>query len=71
MAIQKHPDRVNELVRPKFGIPAILGQSDRVVEAFGPRLGFVLMVMAILAGAGVSAGMLLVARAVMHSLGWW
>jgi len=53
MAIIKHPNRVDEPVRPKFGIPAILGQSDRVVAAFGPRLGFTLMVLALASSAGV------------------
>jgi hypothetical protein len=54
MATKKHPERVDEPLRPKFGIPAILGQSDRVVAAFGPRLGFMLMVLAIGACAGVT-----------------
>jgi hypothetical protein len=54
MASRKTPERVNDNLRPKFGIPAILGQSDRVVGAFGQRLGFMLMVLAIFACAGVT-----------------
>jgi hypothetical protein len=44
-------------VRPSFGIAAILGQSDRVVTAFGPWRGFALMVIAI--GACASTVMVL------------
>jgi hypothetical protein len=54
MATKKHPERVNEVLRPKFGIPGILGQSDRVVQAFGPWRGFLLMVLAIACCAGVT-----------------
>jgi len=61
MATKKHPERVNDVLRPKFGIPAILGQSDRVVAAFGQRLGFALMVLAIGACAGVT-GFCFIAR---------
>jgi len=37
-----------------LGLGNILAQSGVVVDAFGPRLGFVLMMMAILAGAVVT-----------------
>jgi hypothetical protein len=56
MATKKAPERVNDDARPKFGPAAILGQSDRVVEAFGPRRGFALIMTALLAGSGVFAG---------------
>jgi hypothetical protein len=58
MVAKKHPERVSEPLRPKFGIPAILEQSDRVAAAFGPQRGFTLMVLAI-AGVTVSTVMLL------------
>lgn len=53
MATKKHPERVNDSLRPKFGLAAVLAQSDRVVDAFGPWRGFILMVLAIVASAGV------------------
>jgi hypothetical protein len=65
MANDKTPGRVNDAVRPKFGMPAILAQSDRVVEAFGPQRGFALMVLAILAGSSVvAAAIILLAKVV-------
>jgi hypothetical protein len=47
MALKKHPKRVHDPLRPKFGIPDILGQSDTVVKAFGPDKGYRLMLTAI------------------------
>lgn len=60
MATTKRPDRAKDDLRPKFGIPAILGQSDRVVAAFGPWRGFTLMVLAIAACAGVTGSTVMV-----------
>jgi hypothetical protein len=66
MALTKHPKRVNDRLRPKFGIPGILGQSDTVVKAFGPEKGYRLMlttiyvrafvglVVALMAGQGIA-----------------
>jgi hypothetical protein len=56
MATKKHPERVNDSARAKFGIPAILAQADRVVAAFGPQRGFIIMVLAICSSAGLSGG---------------
>ena len=43
--------------RPRFdvGMAAVLAQSETVSRAFGRRLGFSLMVLAILAGSSVTA----------------
>lgn len=38
---------------PKFGLASILEKSECVAKAFGPRLGFVLMVIGILARASI------------------
>jgi hypothetical protein len=45
-----------EKVRIGIGLANVLSQSETVVRAFGPRLGFVLMLVAILAGAAVTGG---------------
>jgi hypothetical protein len=68
MATQKHRKPVNASSRPKLGVGLanVLAQSEIVARAFGPRLGFVLMSMAILASAAVTAGM---AIAVAKGLG--
>jgi hypothetical protein len=42
------------------GLANVLAQSEIVVRAFGPRLGFVLMSMAILASGAVTAGLAIV-----------
>ena len=62
MPSAKRPTRANDDLRPKFGIAAVLAQSDRVVVAFGRWPGFVLMVLAIVACAGLTgtSAMLLV-----------
>jgi hypothetical protein len=62
MATQKHRKPVSASPRPKLGVGLanVLAQSETVVRAFGPRLGFVLMSMAILASAGVTAGLVIV-----------
>jgi hypothetical protein len=62
MATQKHRKPVNASLRPKLGVGLanVLAQSETVVRAFGPRLGFVLMSMAILASAALTAGMAIV-----------
>jgi hypothetical protein len=54
VASKKQPDSGLDLLRPKFGIPAVLAQSDRVVAAFGQRLGFVVIILAIAGCAGVT-----------------
>jgi hypothetical protein len=70
MATKRTPPQVNDLLRPKFGIPAVLNQSDRVVKAFGPRLGFTLMVMALVTWAAVNCGaVLVVARGITRVAG--
>jgi hypothetical protein len=43
-----------EWPRLKFGIPAILSQSDVVSRSFGPNRGFMLMVLALIAATSVS-----------------
>jgi len=44
MATKKHPNRVNELVRPKLGaVASILAQSPAVAASFGRWPGFVLL----------------------------
>jgi hypothetical protein len=52
VVVRKKPE-----VRPRAGIglASLLAQSDAVVQAFGPERGFKLMVLAVLAGTGVSA----------------
>jgi hypothetical protein len=41
--------------RVALGMAGLLAQSETVSKAFGPRLGFALMVLAILAGSSVVA----------------
>jgi hypothetical protein len=71
MTTKKHPKRVNDLVRPKFGMPALLGQSDRVAEAFGPEKGYRLMVYAIVAWVVIYLGTIAIAgKGIAHIAGW-
>jgi hypothetical protein len=46
---KKPPLLAGEKLRPRFGQAYILAQSEHVTNAFGKGLGFVLMVLAILA----------------------
>jgi hypothetical protein len=51
--------------RLNFGLASLLAQSEAVSRAFGRRLGFALMVTAILTGSSMTAaGMLLIARGI-------
>ena len=64
----KPPSAVRpKLEQPKryFGLAAILSQAREVADAFGPVLGFIIMVLAILAGSGVSVtGLVLLANGI-------
>jgi hypothetical protein len=46
------------VARPRLsvGVASILDRSGRVSRAFGQKLGFILMVLAIFTGAGIGAG---------------
>jgi hypothetical protein len=54
--------KIKEAVKPRlaFGLGHVLDRSEAVARAFGPRLGFVLMLTAVLAASGVSAGTVIV-----------
>ena len=54
MATAKRPARADNDLRPKFGIAAVLAQSDRVVGAFGRWPGFALMVLAMVCCASIT-----------------
>lgn len=62
MAKMKTPKSVKDRVRPKspLGVGSILAQSGIVADAFGPRLGFALMVLGLLVAALASGGAVLV-----------
>jgi hypothetical protein len=51
MAPKKTPERVDGVLRAKFGLALLLAQSEVVVRAFGRPLGFVIMMTALLVSA--------------------
>lgn len=60
-----------EVDKPRFGLgmSSILAQAPKVAGAFGPVLGFILMMTAILAAAGVSVTTITVlAKGIGHFL---
>ncbi|MEH2506818.1 hypothetical protein V1290_005629 [Bradyrhizobium sp. AZCC 1578] len=69
-AVTKRRDK--ESPRPKLnvGLANVLAQSETVSRAFGPRLGFILVLATVLAAAAVSAtSLFLLAKGVGHVLG--
>jgi hypothetical protein len=62
MAIQKHPKRVNDLLRPRLGpVASILAQSPAVASSFGRWPGFILVMMGMLVILVVSLAAIVVA----------
>lgn len=64
--------RDEEFLRPKLniGLANVLAQSETVSRAFGPKLGFVLVLATVLAAAVVSAtSLFLLAKGVGRVLG--
>lgn len=56
--------------RPIIGLASVLAQSEIVSRAFGPRLGFILVLTTVLAGAAVSGtSLFLLAKGVGRLLG--
>ena len=61
--------REPSLARFTVGMGGILSQSETVVRAFGPDRGFVLMLLAVLAGLLVPLGtVLLIARGIARHI---
>lgn len=54
MGSRKLPISGRALARPRFGLAPILDKSNRVADAFGARLGFIVIVLGILAWAVVA-----------------
>lgn len=54
MGSHRTPISGRGFARLKFGLPAILDKATDVSSAFGPRLGFVVMVIGIVAWAIVA-----------------
>jgi hypothetical protein len=67
MAAKKTPLRVDDVVRPKFGLANVLAQSETVANAFGRWPGFVIMMTALLVSGGFVAALAIgSARIVSH-----
>jgi hypothetical protein len=69
-AVTKRRDEEPPKPKLNIGLANVLAQSETVSRAFGPRLGFILVLTTVLAAAGVSAtSLFLLAKGVGRFLG--